>query len=305
MPGSRMFIEPNSNVPVSELIKGIVIQSGNDATVAMAEHIAGSEKEFVELMNYEAQKLNLKDTHFANATGLPVDNHYSSAKDMAILAKAVISEHPELYNLYKEKSYTYNDIKQYNRNRLLWKKSLNVDGLKTGHTDLAGYCQVTSATKESDRLIAVEMGSKSEDMRAKNSATLIKHGFKYYETKKLFSNNKELEKISVLMGNDDFVPVGVLRCTYVTIPKDSSSKLKYVITMKKELTAPVKEHDTVGFVSIELNNKVLKQIPLVTLKKVSQGGIWTRFKDYVSSSVIGLFNNNKEIYTKIETNKFA
>lgn len=302
MPGSRMFVEPNTNVPVSELIKGIVIQSGNDATVAMAEHISGNEKEFVELMNYEAQKLNLENTHFDNVTGLPSDNHYSTAKDMAILAKAVISEHPELYNLYKEKVYTYNDIKQYNRNRLLWKKSLNVDGLKTGHTDLAGYCQVTSATKDGNRLIAVVMGSKSEEKRAKNNEALIKHGFKYYETKKVFTKDKEMEKISVLMGQDNSVPVGVLNSTYITIPKDTSNKLKYFINIKSQLTAPIKKYESIGFVSIELDNKVIKQVPMFTLKEVKTGNIWSRFKDYVSSSVVSLFSSKKEMYTKIETN---
>tara|TARA_R110002126_G_scaffold49051_1_gene135976 strand:+ start:10427 stop:11713 length:1287 start_codon:yes stop_codon:yes gene_type:complete len=305
MPGSRMFIEPDTNVPVSELIKGIVIQSGNDASIAMAEYIAGSEDEFVNLMNYEAQNLNLKNTHFENATGLPHKNHVSTARDMAALSKEVIENYPEYYKLYKEKDFTYNNIKQYNRNKLLWRKSLNVDGLKTGFTDSAGYCQVTSAKTGNHRLISVVMGSNSEDERAKNSATLIKYGFKHYETKKLFSDNMEIKEVPVWMGDKSMVPAGVIKSTYITIPKNTYSQLKYILNIKTELKAPIKKNMQVGTIDIMLNNNILKQVPLVALASIEKGGIWTKTKDYISLSVLSIFNKNNNEYTTEEIAKIA
>lgn len=288
MGGSRMFLREGTRVPVGDLLKGIIIQSGNDASVAMAEFIAGSEDAFADLMNQHAHRLGMESSHFMNATGWPTENHFTTATDMAILARAIIRDFPEHYNVYKEKEFTYNGITQQNRNLLLWRDP-SVDGLKTGHTDEAGYCLVSSAKKDGMRLIAVVMGTDSESARARESQKLLTYGFRFYETYKAYSGGDILDTAELWMGESDKVRLGLSEDLVLTIPRESHQNLQAEITVNPQLRAPIVQGQQYGNVIVRLDNQVLVQKPLVALESVEEAGIFTRLWHHILLFFKGLF----------------
>lgn len=286
--GSRMFIREGTSVSVEDLLKGIIIASGNDASVALAEHIAGSEESFADLMNRHADRLGMNTTRFRNATGLPADGHFSSARDMATLALAIINDFPEHYALYAEKSYTYNNITQQNRNLLLWRDA-SVDGLKTGHTDEAGYCLVASAKQGNQRLISVVMGANSEQARAVETQKLLTWGFRFFETYRAYSAGDVLSQVRVWMGQSNQLDIGPLTDLVMTIPRDSQKDLKAEMKVHPEIRAPIRKGDTLGNVVITLNDEVLLDRPLVALNDVEQAGFFKRLWHSIQLFFLGLF----------------
>ncbi len=279
-PGSRMFVEVGSSVPLEELIKGMVIQSGNDASIALAEYVAGSEETFVQLMNDHARNLGMTGTHFANATGLPSPDHYSTARDLAMLAAALIHEFPDHYAWYSVKEYSYGGITQRNRNLLLWRDN-TVDGIKTGHTDSAGFCQVTSAIRGDMRLISVVMGTKSEAARANESQKLINYGFRFYETHKVYDAAQPLKSMRIWKGDADTVALGLNNALYVTVPRGQYSKLSASLTVDKSIIAPTQKGERLGALNIRLGDEVVAERPLVALQDVAEGNLWRRLIDNV------------------------
>lgn len=279
--GSKMFVEVNKQVRVEDLLQGEIIQSGNDASVALAEHVAGSEETFATMMNEQAARLGMNNTHFVNSTGLPAENHYSSAHDLAILAQALIREFPDYYRWNSQKEFTYNNITQQNRNLLLWRDP-SVDGVKTGHTDQAGYCLVASAKREDMRLISVIMGSASPNARANDSLSLLNYGFRFFETHKLYQANTSLAEARVRKGVTSKLNVGLAEDMFVTAPRKHFSELK-AETQVDALMAPINQGDTVGSVRVMLGNDVVANKPLVALTTVEQGGIFRRLYDAVIS----------------------
>lgn len=280
MKGSKMFVEVGKKVSVEDLLKGLIIQSGNDATVALAEHIAGSESTFADYMNQYAQELGMRDTNFVNATGWPNKNHVTTASDLAKLAIAIIKDFPEHYEWYKEKQFTYNGIKQYNRNKLLWRDK-SVDGFKTGHTDSAGYCLVSSAKRKDMRLISVVLGAKSEKARGNISQSLISYGFRFYESNKLYSAGESLNTARIWMGASESLNLGLSEDLIVTIPRGQYKKLDAVIDINKTIEAPVKKGQKLGTVSIKLEGKEIISQPLIALQSVDEGSLWQRGKDHI------------------------
>ncbi|NTS78108.1 serine hydrolase [Catenovulum sp. SM1970] len=278
---SKMFIEVGKEVSVADLNRGIIIQSGNDASVAMAEHIAGSESAFADLMNAYAQQLGMTASNFTNSHGLPDPELYTTPKDMAILGKALINDVPEEYAIYSEKSFTYNNIKQYNRNALLWDKSLNVDGIKTGHTSEAGYSLVSSATKGDMRLIAVVMGTESERQRKVESKKLLNYGFRFFETITPYEAGKKFVDQPIWMGDKETVRLGITQSTPITIPRGQRKKLEANFELDKELKAPIKKGDVVGTLYLQLNGEDVSQYPLVALESVAEGSLFSRAVDYL------------------------
>lgn len=276
--GSKMFVEVNKQVPVEDLLQGVVIQSGNDASVALAEHVAGSEQTFATMMNEQASRLGMVNSHFENATGLPSPNHYSSAHDLATLARAVIKEFPEYYRWDKQKEFTYNGITQQNRNLLLWRDP-SVDGLKTGFTDDAGYCMVASAKREDMRLISVVMGTASAGARSNESQSLLNYGFRFFETHRLYEGNKPLGEARVRKGVTSKVPVGLPEDLYVTAPRKHFNELKAETQIDKGVFAPLNKGDTVGNLNISLAGESILSKPLVALDAVAEGGIFRRLYD--------------------------
>ncbi len=281
MQGSRMFVDVRSKVPVDLLLQGMIVQSGNDATVALAEHVAGSEGTFVGLMNQHAQRLGLSSTHFMNSTGLPDPNHYTTAHDIAKLATALIREFPDYYSKWhSQKEFRYNNITQYNRNRLLWRDP-SVDGVKTGHTESAGYCLVASAQRDGMRLISVVIGTKSEETRADESQALLNYGFRFFETQKLYSADQPLTRTRIWKGSTDMLPLGLGRDLYVTIPRGQYKQLNASMTVNGGITAPAAKGATYGSVKVVLNDSIVAEEPLVALQDVEEGGILRRLKDSV------------------------
>jgi len=280
MPGSRMFIEVNNKVSVEKLIKGIVIQSGNDATVAMAEHIAGTEEAFVSLMNEYARELGMDNSNFVNATGLPHKDHYTTAFDLAILVAALIRDFPEHYKWYSEKEFTYNGIKQYNRNKLLWQDKY-VDGVKTGHTESAGYCLASSAVKKDMRLISVLLGAKSERARATESQKLLTFGFRFYETHRLYEANKSLTTAHVWKGEVEKLDLGLSDDLWITIPRGKYKSLKANMRLNPSIVAPAKKGQILGVVNVELEGKPFLTKDLVALTEVKKGGFISGVVDSV------------------------
>jgi len=278
--GSRMFIEVNTRVRLADLLRGMVIQSGNDATIALAEHLAGTEDAFVAMMNAQAQALGMTGTHFANATGMPDENHYSTASDIAKLARAVITQFPEHYKLYSEREFTYNGIKQYNRNKLLWRDP-SVDGVKTGHTESAGYCLVASGNRDGMRLISVVLGTDSEDARARHSQALLNYGFRFFETHRLYAAGEALTQARVWKGAQEQVGLGLQHDLYVTIPRGQYSDLDAAMELTPNVEAPVAKGATMGDVNISLNGELIKSEPLVALDDVDEGGFFRRASDAV------------------------
>ena len=276
--GTRMFIDVNSRVRVEDLIRGMLIQSGNDASVALAEHISGSVEAFVDSMNAYAAELGMSNTAYRNPTGLPARNHYSSARDMAILAKAVIAEFPDHYQMYAEREFSYNNILQYNRNRLLWRDP-SVDGLKTGHTEAAGYCIVTSALRDDMRLIAVVLGATTSNARTAAAQKLLDYGFEHYETHKLYSAGQEISVARVWGGEPADAPLGLAHDLFVTIPRGLYPSLTASMSVPVELVAPLQTGAAVGEVNVRLDGQPLSNVPLVTLQQVVEGGVWAKLRD--------------------------
>ncbi|WP_313085899.1 D-alanyl-D-alanine carboxypeptidase family protein [Pseudomonas sp.] len=287
--GSRMFIQVNTQVSVGDLLHGIIIQSGNDASVAMAEHIAGSEEAFADLMNSTAQQLGMTNTHFMNATGLPHEEHYSSAADMAKLARAIIHEDPSHYGIYAQKEFFWNNIKQPNRNLLLWRDK-TVDGLKTGHTDEAGYCLVASALRDGMRLISVVFGTNSEQARAAETQKLLTYGFRFFETRTFYQKGVELAKSRVWKGQQDQISAGLAQDLTLTLPRGQMDKLEASLVFNPELTAPIQQGDVVGKVEVRHEGKVLQSTDLIALSAVEEGGLFGRLWDSIQLFFFNLFN---------------
>lgn len=280
MRGSRMFIEVNTMVSVSELLKGLIVQSGNDAAVALAEYTASNESSFVELMNQHAERLGLNSTHFNNSTGWPDKNHYTTARDLAKLSHAIINDFPEHYSWYKIKRYTYNNIPQDNRNRLLWLDE-RVDGLKTGHTEAAGYCLISSAKDNSMRLISIVTGTNSDDARIAASRKLLNYGFRFFETHLLHKANTEITNIRVWKGEEEQLSLGITQDLYVTTPKGLRKKIKNNIKVEAMIEAPVKEGQAYGQINIKLRDKQIASQNLVAMSSIHEGGVWRKLVDNI------------------------
>ncbi|MCJ2375734.1 serine hydrolase [Vibrio sp. ZSDZ34] len=278
---SKMFIEVGTKVKVEDLNRGIIIQSGNDACVAMAEHIAGSEDAFVDLMNAWASSIGMSNTNFANVHGLDNDQLYSTPYDMALLARALINDVPEEYRIYAEKKYTYNGITQYNRNGLLWDKSMNVDGIKTGHTSQAGYSLVSSATEGKMRLVAVVMGTKNANARKSESKKLLSYGFRFFETVNPHTAGETFVNEKIWMGDRDTVALGVSEDTYVTLPRGQAKHLKASFVLEKQLEAPISKGDVVGKLYYQLEGDDVAEYPLLALEDVQEGSLFSRLWDYI------------------------
>jgi D-alanyl-D-alanine carboxypeptidase (penicillin-binding protein 5/6) len=278
--GSRMFIEPRKPVTVDELLRGMIVQSANDACIALAEAVAGTEEAFAQLMTREAQRLGMKSTNFVNATGLPHPQHYSTAQDLALLAAAVVSDFPEYYPLYSTKEYRYNNISQSNRNRLLWTDP-TVDGMKTGYTENAGYCLITSARREHRRLISVVLGTASESARAIESQKLLNYGFQFYDTVRLYEKNQPVATLQVWKGAANIVKAGFISDLYLTLPKGEVEKLKANVESMQPLLAPISAGQRVGTVKIMLDGKPYRELPVVALEDVPVAGILGRGWDSI------------------------
>lgn len=289
--GSRMFVKEGQQVSIEDLLKGIIVDSGNDACVAVAEYIGGSEAGFADIMNQQANKLGMKGSHFTDSTGLPNKKLYSTATDLAILGRALIQTYPQYYHWYKQKWFTFNGIRQPNRNRLLWRDS-HVDGMKTGHTNEAGYCLVSSAKKEKMRLLAVVLGSPSEAARADDSERLLNYGFRFYSTHQIFKANENVTALPVYKGQLNQVNVGLRDNQYITIPTGSYDKLKVSTNMPDTLIAPIKKGQKIGELNIELDGKSILTKPLYALHDVSKGGIFVRAKDSVRLTWQHWFGNS-------------
>jgi len=273
--GSRTFIDPRIPVTVTELLHGMIVQSGNDASIALAEAIAGSEESFAQLMNKEAKRLGLVNTNFVNSTGLPHPQHYTTANDLAKLAAALIRDHPEHYPMYSIKEYTYNKIKQPNRNRLLWTDP-SVDGLKTGHTKSAGWCLMSSAKRGERRLVLVLLGAESSNARASESQKLLNFGFQFYDTVRLYEKGQSIASLKVWKGRSDTLNAGFDRDLYFTLPKGQAEKLKATLESQQPLVAPVAAGQRVGTMKIALDGKPLTEVPVVAIEKVELGNIFAR-----------------------------
>ncbi|MBU2892684.1 serine hydrolase [Colwellia sp. D2M02] len=278
---SKMFIEVGTEVSVDLLNQGIIVTSGNDACVAMAEHIAGSEGAFTDLMNAHAEQLGMSSSYFENSHGLDSSEHMTTPRDMATLAIALIRDVPEEYAIYKQKSFTYNDIKQYNRNGLLWDKSLNVDGMKTGHTSKAGYSLVTSATKGGMRLVTVVMGADSERARKVESKKLLNYGFRFFETTTPYKAGEKFVSNRIWMGDKETVDLGITVDTPITIARGQKKNIKTHFELNQQLTAPIAKGTVVGKLFLQLDGEDIAQYPLVTLEEVNEGGMFSRLVDYV------------------------
>ena len=276
--GSRMFIEVDTRVRLEDLMRGMIIQSGNDASVALAEHVAGAEETFAALMNEHAQILGMRATSYRNSTGLPFPDHYTTARDAAILARAIITEFPDYYGLYSEREFTYNDIRQHNRNSLLWRDT-SVDGMKTGYTEDAGYCLVTSAERSGMRLISVVMGMATAETRISGSQALLNYGFRFYETHRLYAEGEEITTARVWGGNQEMAALGLTQDLFVTIPRGSYETLSANIEVQPTLIAPLVDRAVVGQVRVSLDGEGLLDAPLVTLHPVEEGSFWARLKD--------------------------
>lgn len=278
--GSRMFIEPRKPVTVDELIQGMIVQSGNDASVALAEAVGGSEASFAALMNEQAQRLGMKDTHFMNATGLPNPQHVTTVRDLATLATHLVSDHPEYYHYYKQKEFTYNKITQPNRNRLLWADP-SVDGMKTGHTDSAGYCLVSTGLRGDRRILTVLVGADSEATRAEESLKLLNWSFQNFDTVKLYDQSQPGLEARVWEGTVDNVKLGPPNPIWLTVPRGKAAEIKPVAQRTDPLVAPLVKGQQVGTLSLTLDGKVLRTEPLVVLEDVERAGFFGRMADTV------------------------
>ncbi len=278
MTGSRMFIEPGRPVTVEQLINGMIVQSGNDACVALAELIAGSEEAFSHLMNREAQRLGMRNTNFSNSSGLPDEQLYSTAADLALLASALVRDFPEYYPLYSQKEYTYNDITQPNRNRLLWLDS-TVDGMKTGYTRAAGYCLISTALRGPRRLISVVLGAESETVRAQESLKLLNYGFQFFDTVRLYGAEQEMSRVQVWKGIDNDVPVGFLDDFVMSLPKDGAQRVEAALASHQPVMAPIQRGQELGSLTLSIDGRLLGEYPVVALQDVEVAGFFGRLWD--------------------------
>ncbi len=293
--GSRMFLQLGQEVPVSDIIQGITIDSGNDATVAMAEHIGGSEDTFVSMMNETAQRLGMSNTHYTDSNGLPHSEHYSTPMDLATLARHLITDYPQYYegtDWFSKKEFTYNSIRQFNRNRLLWRYP-GADGLKTGHTEEAGYCLVASAKKDGMRLISVVMGAPSDSARADDTQSLLTYGFRFFKTYKVYAANQAIATPRVWKGENKTTAAGVLKDLYITVPDGEYKSLQATTTMNKVVEAPVKKGMPLGELVIRYRDTIVAQAPIVALTDNPEGGIVTRLTDAISRSYHNWFHSDK------------
>ena len=280
MGGSRMYLEVGTSVSVHDLLKGLIVQSGNDASVALAEHIAGTEDAFVQLMNQYAKELGMDNTNFVNCTGWPDEEHLTTARDIAKLSVAIIKEFPERYTWHAEKEYTYNSIKQYNRNKLLWRDD-SVDGMKTGHTDSAGFCLVASAVRSDMRVISVVLGTESKKARANISQALLNYGFRFYESHTLYNAGEVLSRPRIWSGEFETLTVGLADDLAIAIPRGAYDELDATMDIDKNIEAPVAKGQQIGVVKVTLDGKVLETMPLVALETVNEGNLLQQAKDYV------------------------
>jgi len=286
MVGSRSFIEVNTKVPVEVLLRGMIIQSGNDAAVALAEHVAGSEETFAQMMNQYAQKLGMHNTNYRNATGLPDPDHYTTARDIAILSAAIIRDFPDHYKWYAEKEYKYNDITQHNRNKLLWRDS-SVDGLKTGHTEEAGYCLAASAVRSDMRLISVVLGTRSDNARAQETQKLFNYGFRFFETHELYQANTKIADSKIWKGSEKLIDLGLVKPLSVTVPRGRYKELIASTNIQQPIVAPVAEGTQLGVVEIRLGDELIAKENLVAIKSVEQGSWWRRLLDSILMLIWG------------------
>ena len=278
--GSKMFIEVGKKIRVSDILQGIITSSGNDASVALAEHISGDEETFSIYMNQIATNMGLKNTNYVNSTGLPNDQLYTSAEDVAILSKNLIKNFPKRYKLYSKKEYIFNEIKQFSRNKLLYVDD-SVDGIKTGFTKKAGYCLVSSAKRANRRLISVVMGAKSPDQRTAISKSLLEYGFRFYETHKIFEKNDVIFNARIFDGEEQEIKLGVLEKQYISVPRRSIKNIKKTYVIDKNLTAPVSKGENVGYVAIKLNDEVVTKINLYALEDIQLGSLYRRTLDSI------------------------
>lgn len=289
--GSRMFIDPSMQVSVEDLLRGVIVQSGNDASVALAEYVAGSEEAFAGVMNHYAEVLGMSNTHFTNSTGWPDENHYTTARDIATLSAATIRDFPDLYRWFSEKEFTFNEIRQHNRNTLLWRDPA-VDGLKTGHTESAGFCLAASANREGMRLISVVMGSDSETSRASETQSLFNYGFRFFETVQLYEARDELAQARVWKGMAENVAVGIADALFVTIPRGRYDDLDAQVEMQPLLEAPLAADAVIGQITIELDDELVAERDLITLAGVEPAGFFGRSWDGVKLWVGGWFGDD-------------
>lgn len=287
--GSKMFIQEGTTVRLEDILRGIIIQSGNDASIALAEHIAGSEDAFADMMNQHAEVLGMQNSYFVNASGLPADQHTMSARDLSILAQALISHYPDHYSIYGEREFTYNDIRQPNRNSLLF-RDRNVDGMKTGHTDAAGYCLVASATRDDMRLIAVVMGTESSDARSIEAQKLLTYGFRFFETYELFEDNSVLATNQVWSGKTNSVDIGIEKGLFVTIPRGQDESLETNLVLDETLKAPITVGQVLGHVTISLGEDVFYEGPVVAMEAVESGSWIKRLMDFLHLFFLSLFS---------------
>ena len=278
--GSRSFVDLGDRVPLSILLQGMIIQSGNDASVALAEHVSGSESAFADLMNQYGKELGMRDTHYRNATGLPDPEHYTTARDILKVANAIISEFPEYYRWYSRKEFSWNGITQSNRNGLLWRDS-TVDGMKTGFTDTAGYCLVSSALRDGMRLVAVVLGTDSPSGRERESQMLLNYGYRFYETRLLLPAGKALSETRVWKGEEQLAGIGVNRDIWVTVPRGTASQLKPTFTLPAQLLAPLDPAVEVGKVRVSLADRTIAEAGLYPVKAVATGSLWQQARDSV------------------------
>ncbi|MCW4152207.1 MULTISPECIES: D-alanyl-D-alanine carboxypeptidase family protein [Halomonadaceae] len=288
--GSKMFVEVGDQVAVEDLLHGIIIVSGNDASVAMAEHLAGGEAPFADLMNQHAARLGMENSNFENPTGLPGENHYSSARDMALLTQHIVNDYPEHYAIYSEREFTFGGISQPNRNRLLWRDP-TVDGLKTGWTSEAGYCLVSSAKRDDMRLISVVMGTDSEEARAQETQKLLSYGFRFFETMSLYERGAVLATPRVWGGDINEVRVGVDEAVTMTLPRNRNDELRARLNLNAELQAPLSVGDEVGTLEIHMGDDVVGERQLVALEDVEEGGFFKQLLDQVRRFFSNLISN--------------
>jgi len=277
---SRMLLKPEQSVTVDELLHGLIVQSGNDAAITLATNLSGNEASFVAAMNKEAQRLGMKDTHFVNPVGMPDAQHYSSAMDMAILAAALVRDFPEYYPLFGLRDYTFNNVTQANRNRLLWLDPY-ADGLKTGHTDTAGFCLVGSAKRDKRRLIAVVLGADSDGLRASESQQLLNYGFQYFDTVRLYQNSQPVTQVRLWKGTEKHLNIGLRRDLFLTVPNGQFAQLKATIATPQPLVAPITSGQTIGTLKLTLAGKPYAQFPLVALDSVSLANVFSRGWDSI------------------------
>lgn len=300
--GSRMFIKVGTEVKVSNLIQGVIVQSGNDATMALAEYVGGTENAFVQMMDQQAKTLGMNDSHFSDPTGLPKPDHLTTAYDLAVLARAIITQYPQYYHFFGEKWFTWNHIRQPNRNRLLW-RNFNVDGMKTGHTAEAGYCQVSSALQENTRFISVVLGTPTDMARANESQALLNYGFRFFETAQIYKAGETITTQRAWKAVNKSIDLGVAQDFYVTIPRSAYPELNVRLKINTDIQAPITKGQALGSVIVALNAKQVASAPLVALADNPRGGWWTRFIDAIMHWFHSIFHKKEASQVVIGTNK--